>query len=73
MQLPAGFDLLATEEDDGKKVVRIKIGNHNSNELLSALIPRVNIVSFKEEIPAMNDIFIQKVNEMNALKKLAHA
>lgn len=64
LQLPVGFDLLATEEEDGKKVARIKIGNHNSNELLSVLIPHVNIISFKEEIPAMNDIFIQKVNEV---------
>ena len=73
ISLPADFDLLATEEEDGKKMVRIKIGNHNSNELLSALIPQVSIVSFKEEIPAMNDIFIQKVNEMNASKKLVNA
>ena len=73
LQLPEGFDLLATEEEDGKKMARVKIGNHNSNELLSALIPHVSIVSFKEEIPTMNDIFIQKVNEMNASKKLANA
>jgi ABC-2 type transport system ATP-binding protein len=72
-QLPEGFDLLATEEEDDKKVARVKIGNHNSNELLSALIPHVSIISFKEEIPTMNDIFIQKVNEMNASKKLANA
>ncbi len=73
LELPAGFDLLATEEEDGKNVARIKIGYHISNELLSALIPHVNIVSFKEEIPRMNDIFIQKVNEMNATKKLTYA
>ena len=73
LQLPEGFDLLANEEEDGKKVARVKIGNHNSNELLSALIPHVSIVSFKEEIPTMNDIFIQKVNEMNASKKLTNA
>lgn len=73
LQLPVGFDLLATEDEDDKKVARIKIGNHNSNELLTALIPHVSIVSFKEEIPAMNDIFIQKVNEMNTSKKLTHA
>ncbi|MGE0637024.1 MAG: ABC transporter ATP-binding protein [Bacteroidia bacterium] len=73
LQLPGDFELLATEEEEGRKVARIKIGNRNSNELLSALIPHVSIVSFKEEIPAMNDIFIQKVNEMNASKKLKHA
>ena len=72
LQLPEGFDLLANEEEDGKKVARVKIGNHNSNELLSALIPHVSIVSFKEEIHAMNDIFIQKVSEMNASNKTSN-
>jgi len=70
LQLPAGFDLLTTEEDDGHKVSRIKIGNHHSNELLTALIPHISIVSFKEVIPAMNEIFIQKVNEQT---KSVHA
>ena len=67
------YELLETNEEGAKKNTRIKIGQHTSNELLSALIPQVSIVSFKEEIPAMNDIFIQKVNEMNASKKLVHA
>lgn len=69
LHLPAGFDLLETKEEDNRKSARIQVGDHSSNELLAALIPNVNIISFKEEIPAMNEIFIQKVNEMNASKK----
>jgi len=72
LALPAGFELLETSEAEGRKTARIKIGEHNSNELLTALIPSVNIVSFKEEIPAMNDIFISKVNEMNKQKLFTH-
>ncbi len=66
--LPSGYELLETHAEGEKKTARIKIGQHSSNELLAALIPSVNIVSFREEIPAMNDIFISKVNEMNAQK-----
>lgn len=66
--LPEGYELLETHETGEKKTARIKVGSHSSNELLAALIPHVNIVSFNEEIPAMNDIFISKVNEMNAQK-----
>ncbi len=73
LHLPADFELLESREDEGKKIVRIKIGTHKSNELLNVLLQDVNIISFKEEIPTMNDIFIQKVNEMNASKKLVHA
>ncbi|MCG3168105.1 MAG: Vitamin B12 import ATP-binding protein BtuD [Bacteroidia bacterium] len=59
------YELLETHEKDSHKTARIKVGQHTSNELLAALIPQVSILSFKEEIPAMNDIFISKVNEMN--------
>jgi hypothetical protein len=31
--------------------------------LLSLIIPTVEIISFKEVIPSMNDIFIKVVNE----------
>ena len=33
------------------------------NELLAAAIPMVNVISFSEMLPSMNDIFIRKVNE----------
>jgi len=38
-----------------------------SNQLLSSILPAVEIHSFKELVPSMNDIFIKKVSEGNAL------
>ena len=44
--------------------VRIKLLHQtNENELLSLLIPSVEILSFNEVIPSMNDVFIKVVNE----------
>ena len=36
-----------------------------SNQLLEAVLPVVEIHSFKEMVPSMNDIFITKVNEVS--------
>ena len=42
---------------------KIKINNgHTPNDLISEIIPKVNIVSFREILPTINDIFIQKVS-----------
>jgi hypothetical protein len=37
------------------------VGNYSPNDLLSVLIPHVQILGFREIIPTMNDIFIQEV------------
>ena len=36
------------------------------NDLLAAMLPLVNVISFNEMIPSMNDIFISTVNSVNA-------
>ena len=62
--LPAGFKLISeTNEDDMRQVVVGLPGQASQNELLTAMMPHVNIHSFKEIIPTMNDIFIKTVNE----------
>lgn len=63
--LPAGFELLSSENDNGTLVhSEIKIPEMNSpNDLLQALLPMTEIHSFNEKIPSMNDIFIMKVQE----------
>ena len=43
------------------------IGNSNSNQLLASVLPVVEIQSFREIVPSMNDIFIAKVNTENSL------
>ena len=59
-----GYEILDTqEEEDGLTKCRIKmLGNNKPNDLLSSLIQNVSVHSFKEIIPAMNDIFISLVN-----------
>ena len=62
--LPNGFTLLSeTNQDDMRQMVVGLPVKASQNELLSAVMPHVNIHSFKEIIPTMNDIFIKTVNE----------
>ena len=59
-----GFELLDLQEDPDHNIARVKmLGNNSPNELLSALIPQVEILGFREIVPTMNDIFIQEVGE----------
>jgi len=56
------YKFLDARQVDGVQYARIKLLHHTSeNELLSLLIPQVHIVSFKEVIPSMHDIFIRVV------------
>jgi len=52
------------EEDYFRSVIQIKNGE-NPNMLLSELIQKVHIHSFIEQIPSMNDIFINQVNAIS--------
>lgn len=58
----AGFQLLENEAHDGLMRARVKAeGNQSTNDLLQALLPHVQVASFREVIPGMNDIFISQV------------
>lgn len=58
----SGFELVESKNIDGTMhaVVR-NINNASPNELLKILLPDVEVLSFKERIPNMNDIFITAV------------
>lgn len=59
-----GFELLDLKDDTDQHIARVKmVGNHSPNDLLSVLLPNVQIHGFREIIPTMNDIFIQQVGE----------
>lgn len=59
----SGFELIESKNIDGNMHAVVKnINNTSPNELLKLLLPDVEILSFKERIPSMNDIFIQAVN-----------
>jgi ABC-2 type transport system ATP-binding protein len=56
------LDHSVLEEGINRSVIKITNGR-TTNELLSELINKVEVHSFLEKIPTMNDIFINKVNE----------
>jgi ABC-2 type transport system ATP-binding protein len=56
------LDQSEMEEGLKRSVIKIK-GAQNPNNLLAELIQKVEVHSFLEKIPTMNDIFIAKVNE----------
>lgn len=61
-----GAELLHHESEDRYNKARVKLlGKTTSNELLQSILPAVEINSFNEVVPSMNDIFIATVNAGN--------
>ena len=55
--------MLDLKEEQEMNIAHIKLLNaHTTNQLLSVLLPHVEVTGLKEVIPSMNDIFIQQVN-----------
>jgi ABC-2 type transport system ATP-binding protein len=64
--LPSDFKLLQVEKN-GHISARIQIPfTSKPNDLLIALMPKVDVIALNEVIPSMNDIFINTVNAVNA-------
>ncbi len=67
MLLPS-FELLNDKQQNGISKAQIKIpATATPNDLIQNLLPQIELVSFFEILPTMNDIFIQKVNEQKAI------
>lgn len=62
------FELVDVKESKENSVAKIKINEGSQNDLLKHLLPHLQIHSFNEIIPNMNDIFIQRVAEANQSK-----
>lgn len=59
-----GFELVDLVESPDGNYARVKmLNNQKPNDLLKSLLSEVEIISFNEVVPSINDIFIQKVNE----------
>lgn len=59
-----GAEVLGKEVEDDTNVFTIKLlNNFTANNMLNAVLPTCELVSFNEIIPSMNDIFIMKVNK----------
>jgi len=62
------FELVGVTKFDESSTAKIKINQGTQNDLLNHLLPHLQIHSFNEIIPSMNDIFIQRVAEANQSK-----
>ena len=67
-----GGEILESTEEDDLNIVKVKLGDQvSTNKLLEALLPNIEIKGMREILPSMNEIFIQKVNEINQSKEEA--
>ena len=65
-QLGSHFKLLGLEESQLLKQMKVQfLNSHTNNEILKTLMNQFEIVSFREIIPSMNDVFIHVVEENN--------
>ena len=65
-KLGTHFDILEHDTNQHLKQLKVKFLNGNSNnDLLKIIMNQFEIVSFKETIPSMNDVFIRVVEENN--------
>ncbi len=70
-QLGPHFNVLEHDESSQLKQIKVQFLNGNSNnELLKILMNQFEIVSFKELIPSMNEVFIHVVEQYNRENKL---
>lgn len=65
--LPSGFQVLSESLDVDHRHARIKLPSEATpNDLIGTLLPFVTIYSVNEQVPSMNDIFIQAVTQQTS-------
>ncbi|MBP1673265.1 MAG: transporter ATP-binding protein [Bacteroidetes bacterium] len=58
------FSLIQSSHKNNQFTFSVQLPQHTSgNQLLQKIVPLGNVVSFKEILPTMNEIFIKQVNE----------
>jgi len=63
------YTLIKRRHLDGQTIDTLQVLEpYSINDVLSYLIPQVQITALREVIPSINDIFIQQVNNMNTLR-----
>jgi ABC-2 type transport system ATP-binding protein len=61
-----GAEILEKQSEKNIHTLTLRLLNNlSSSQLLQAVLPICEIISFNEIVPGMNDIFIKKVNEGN--------
>jgi ABC-2 type transport system ATP-binding protein len=68
--LDSSFTILEHSERLYENTIRIQhLNGNNSNDLIKLLVNVADIVSFREVIPSMNDVFIKVVETSNSSKE----
>ncbi|MDR2972125.1 MAG: ATP-binding cassette domain-containing protein [Bacteroidales bacterium] len=66
IELPHYFTIIEQTENPYSVLFQIQLSQEtSSNELLSFFMAKGNIISFQEQLPSMNEIFIEQVNLNN--------
>jgi len=64
------FELISVQEKEGVHWAEIQISEaQNLNQLLQVLLPHIEVVSIREKIPSVHDIFVHTIQ---ALKEVGH-
>ncbi|MEG1556305.1 MAG: ATP-binding cassette domain-containing protein, partial [Bacteroidales bacterium] len=68
IDIPSTFEVLNSEQAKECTQYQVKIpATQSSNDLLQFFMQHGTILSFKEILPSMNDIFIQQVENYNRM------
>ncbi|WP_297086948.1 ATP-binding cassette domain-containing protein [uncultured Draconibacterium sp.] len=66
LALGTDYNIISHNESEKENTLKVQYLNGNSNNnLLSAIMPVAEVLSFEELIPSMNDVFIKAVEESN--------
>ena len=64
LQLGENFKVISTKSEMDESIIKVQLQEGSSpNELLKSLLPHFQIVSFREILPTMNEIFIENVRQ----------
>ena len=68
--LTTQYNIIENKQRNGENFVRVRIlNNMSTNDLLKTMLSSGNIISFREIIPSMNDIFIKVVEDASKKSK----
>ena len=59
--VPNGMQLLEQKSKEGITTLKVSVPDDNTSELIKQIVSNQQLISFNEELPSLNDIFIQKV------------
>lgn len=64
LQLGENFNVISTKSEMDESIIKVQLNEGSSpNDLLKTLLPQCQILSFREILPTMNEIFIENVRQ----------